>query len=29
MLAYLNGRVISKNAQSVIIETGGVGYEVF
>ena len=29
MFAYLKGRVISKNAQSAIIETGGVGYEVF
>ena len=29
MLAYLKGRVILKNAQSAVIETGGVGYEVF
>jgi len=29
MLAHLKGRVISKNAQSAVIETGGVGYEVF
>lgn len=29
MLAYLKGRVLSKSAQSAVIETGGVGYEVF
>ena len=29
MLAYLRGRVVLKNGESAVIETGGVGYEVF
>ncbi|HAH31942.1 MAG TPA: hypothetical protein DCL44_06485 [Elusimicrobia bacterium] len=29
MIAYLKGRVLSKTAQSAVLETGGVGYEVF
>lgn len=29
MLAYLRGRIVLKNAGSAVIETGGVGYEVF
>ena len=29
MLAYLRGRIVLKNNGSAIIETGGVGYEVF
>ncbi len=29
MLAYLRGRIVQKNYGSAIIETGGVGYEVF
>ncbi|MEK7721908.1 MAG: OB-fold domain-containing protein, partial [Elusimicrobiota bacterium] len=29
MLAYLRGRIVLKNPGSVVIETGGVGYEVF
>ena len=29
MLAYLRGRIVIKNSGSAVIETGGVGYEVF
>lgn len=29
MIAYLKGRVVAKGAESAVIETGGVGYEVF
>jgi len=29
MIAYLKGAIVSQQAESVIIETGGVGYEVF
>ena len=29
MIAYLKGLVVIKNAESAVIETGGVGYEVF
>ncbi len=29
MLAYLRGRIVVKNADSAVIETSGVGYEVF
>jgi Holliday junction DNA helicase RuvA len=29
MIAYLKGRVVARNAESAVIETGGVGYEVF
>ncbi|HNW45370.1 MAG TPA: OB-fold domain-containing protein [Elusimicrobiales bacterium] len=29
MLAYLRGRIVLKNAESAVIETSGVGYEVF
>lgn len=29
MIAYLKGLVVLKNAESAVIETGGVGYEVF
>ena len=29
MIAYLNGRLLKKSTGSVIIETGGIGYEVF
>ncbi len=29
MIAYLRGRVVLKNDESAVIETGGVGYEVF
>jgi len=29
MIAYLKGRVVAKGAESAIIETGGLGYEVF
>ena len=29
MIAYLRGRVVIKNAESAVIETSGVGYEVF
>jgi len=29
MIAYLKGRVVAKNAESAVIEAGGVGYEVF
>lgn len=29
MIAYLKGRIVRKGPQSAVIETGGVGYEVF
>jgi len=29
MIAYLRGRIVLKNSGSAVIETGGVGYEVF
>lgn len=29
MIAYLRGTVVAKNPESAVIETGGVGYEVF
>ena len=29
MIAYLKGKVIAKTASYIILETGGIGYQVF